>query len=423
MIKKGTLSIYFLILAILVGTLVSIVVSTEETPAAVDEVDLVIDLVDGDSSKLKEGFCFAPWCGHCRKLAPIWKNLAVHFKDSDIKIARVNCDDNSGICGEYDVRGYPTIKLFVEGVKKDYKGGRTKDTLIKYIDKMFTGYLINVKDQESLDKILNDKKIAMIYVAESEESLKNDPMFDTFKKISFELFDTNSPNFVLSIGHSPIEGVKRGIILKRDGELVQFKQSIEKLPSWMRFNQYSSLTELNDVSFLPMSETFKNLVMFVYPIKPNNEEIEELKKISNNIINPDELTDFVYTYVSNKAYEKFTARYALEDLPALLVVREKGEIYYYDPAVKVDQESVLKYLNDIKAGNINYQYLDFGKYYFLKTINFIDEYKWFLAVAIIVTPIAAIIIGSSSSGPTEPQPERLPKPETLVIDDKKKKEN
>merc|ERR1712055_149545 len=77
---------------------------------------------------------YAPWCGHCKKLAPIWDELGEKFKDNDkITIAKIDMTANE--LADVKVRGFPTIKLFKAGDNAvvDYNGGRTLDDFVKFL--------------------------------------------------------------------------------------------------------------------------------------------------------------------------------------------------------------------------------------------------------------------------------------------------
>ncbi|GFH17264.1 uncharacterized protein HaLaN_13857 [Haematococcus lacustris] len=53
---------------------------------------------------------YAPWCGHCKNLKPTWIEAAAELKGK-VKFGAVDCTVHQGVCGQYDVKGYPTIKV------------------------------------------------------------------------------------------------------------------------------------------------------------------------------------------------------------------------------------------------------------------------------------------------------------------------
>ena len=89
-----------------------------------------------DSNKAVLVEFYAPWCGHCKQLAPVWDKLGEHFKDDEsIVIAKSDATLN-----EFDgveVQGFPTLKYFPKGegaAMMDYNGGRDLDSLIKFVE-------------------------------------------------------------------------------------------------------------------------------------------------------------------------------------------------------------------------------------------------------------------------------------------------
>ncbi|KFM25328.1 Putative protein disulfide-isomerase [Auxenochlorella protothecoides] len=89
--------------------------------------------VDSFPSGTRDGWVwlvefYAPWCGHCRQLAPKWGRLAEALAGV-VRVGAVNCEEEAALCQEHGVQGYPTIKAFVEGRSVDYSGERSAAAL------------------------------------------------------------------------------------------------------------------------------------------------------------------------------------------------------------------------------------------------------------------------------------------------------
>lgn len=81
---------------------------------------------------------FAPWCGHCKNLAPVWEELASSFAafESKVSIANVDADEHKSLGKRYGVQGFPTLKWFdgkPGSQPEDYNGGRDLESLQKFV--------------------------------------------------------------------------------------------------------------------------------------------------------------------------------------------------------------------------------------------------------------------------------------------------
>jgi len=78
---------------------------------------------------------YAPWCGHCKHLAPEYiKAAEILEKDGEgVILAEVNAEEETDLAHRFDVHGYPTLYVFHKGEKFDYKGPREANGIVKYM--------------------------------------------------------------------------------------------------------------------------------------------------------------------------------------------------------------------------------------------------------------------------------------------------
>lgn len=156
---------------------------------------------------------YAPWCGHCRNLAPVMKKVGKKL-DGLVQVVTVNCDvdSNKPLCGEYGIEGFPTLKVFkpqrvdlfasddkkskkVKGklgkhVQENYMGERQTAPIVDFCLSRITNYVKKLGRTDKLHKLANlphSRKAVILFS-------KNDRVSPVLKSIALDW--TNSVQLV-----------------------------------------------------------------------------------------------------------------------------------------------------------------------------------------------------------------------------------
>ncbi|XP_036001321.1 protein disulfide-isomerase A3 [Fundulus heteroclitus] len=107
---------------------------------------------------------YAPWCGHCKKLAPEFEKAAGRLKGT-VQLAKVDCTANAETCGRFGVTGYPTLKIFRSGRDSaPYDGPRTANGIYNYMKKQSGPDSVHLKSKEDLQDFVNNYDASIVGV-------------------------------------------------------------------------------------------------------------------------------------------------------------------------------------------------------------------------------------------------------------------
>jgi len=115
---------------------------------------------------------YAPWCGHCKNLAPQWAAAADKVKGM-VQFVTVDCTVEEEVCGEYGVQGFPTIKMKPAGAHEgdlmDFRGGRDANALKKAAFKLLKNVYVSRIDDSDMDDFVGDSGTRFLLFSEKDK--------------------------------------------------------------------------------------------------------------------------------------------------------------------------------------------------------------------------------------------------------------
>merc|ERR1711931_372477 len=109
---------------------------------------------------------YAPWCGHCKRLAPEYDTAAAELikNDPPIALAKVDCvGDGKESCSKYGVSGYPTLKIFRDGeFSQEYDGPRDANGIVSYMKKNAGPSSVEITDPQHFEKKIDNAEDILV---------------------------------------------------------------------------------------------------------------------------------------------------------------------------------------------------------------------------------------------------------------------
>jgi protein disulfide isomerase family A protein 3 len=212
---------------------------------------------------------YAPWCGHCKKIAPEFEKAATVLKDNDppIVLAEVDCTaEGKDVCSQHGVSGYPTLKAYKRGEKAfDYEGPRDADGIVKHMRSKAGPSSKELKSVEDAAKFLDNSEHSIVGFFESASDKGN----QEFQKLAGALSDdfrfAHSFNADVLKKYSHKDAVvifqpKRLVMEPSELQYPESSFSVDKLKEWVNNNIHGLAGHRTTTN----SDQFKTPLVVVY---------------------------------------------------------------------------------------------------------------------------------------------------------------
>jgi protein disulfide-isomerase A1 len=290
---------------------------------------------------------YAPWCGHCKKLAPEYEAAAevLRKENPPIFIAKVDATENKTLAGKYNVSGYPTLKLMKDGKAIDYSGGRTKDEIVQWLKKKSGPAVSTLDTVADIESFFKSFKLVMIFLGKEDKQFKE-----------FEFYANTKDE--IAFGHCEAQSCLDHYGLKT-GNIVLLKEYDEKRSDFLEEVSVQALKKFVKKMALPKVLQWEDKVaktifqektpgLFLYRDAKNAADYKQLLDDVAEIFRGE--IQVIETDIK-KGYETNLAEYigvSAKDLPTVRIHDTTGELKKYNMAGEINKENIVQFVNDWK---------------------------------------------------------------------------
>ncbi|KAF1352330.1 PDI precursor protein [Delphinella strobiligena] len=294
---------------------------------------------------------FAPWCGHCKALAPEYEEAATTLKEKNIALAKIDCTEEVDLCRENGVEGYPTLKVFrgLDSVQP-YSGQRKAQAIISYMTKQALP-AVSVVDKATIEDFKTADKVVLVGYFAADDKVSN----ETFGAVASSLRDNYLFGATSDAALAKAEGVKQpSIVLYKsfDEGKSTFEDKFDK-DAIASFSKTASIPLIGEVG----PETYAGYMAAGIPLAYIFADTpEERESLSNDLrsVAQKHKGKVSFATIDAKAFGQHAANLNLEvgKWPAFAIQDTEKNQKFPFTGKDISEKHIAKFLDDFVAGNV-----------------------------------------------------------------------
>jgi thioredoxin domain-containing protein 5 len=315
---------------------------------------------------------YAPWCGHCKKLAPIWVQLAKHMQNK-LNVVELNCDEHEAFCKTQQVKGFPTLTFYSNGAITEYSGGRKLEQLKSFADKATRPTLTPIQPDDLGGKLAESQVSYLLVYPESDKRLVAQmnqassallgsvPIYTSSSPSLFSQYSVSSPWALLAFKHQIHSATFTSTLDDPSSEVRQ----------WLLTNRLPAALELKQDTFQEVMKAKHEPLVVIAAVSSatqatvSEKMIEIGKKWVAKKAGTHEVNKVVFTWMDVERWEKWMkSMYSVKGLPSAIdppiVIADHGRLTFANQdrngqPIKFSALTVFAAVEDALAGNLTFQ--------------------------------------------------------------------
>ncbi|VDK41112.1 unnamed protein product [Taenia asiatica] len=299
---------------------------------------------------------YAPWCGRCKELAPHYEEAAEELKNKEppVPLFEVNCDEETDMCNEAGVQGYPTLKVYNHGeYSEEFDGERTKDGIVTFMTLRSGSPAIEISDESLYKELLEGEDyIILLQSKKSDEIGEFEKLARKLRKF-FKFVYTRS-GFLSSSKDSLIQlSLPKQLETKLEDRSKTYDGPLKSadIERWIRKNAVG-IAGIRDKK---MKEFFKKPLLVVYTQVNFERNPSNVRYHRNRLISVakdvDSELQFALSDSSTFADELYEMGFTAKDEgTTVIIMGENGKNYLMSDKFSVSE--LKKFVSDFAAGSL-----------------------------------------------------------------------
>eukprot|EP01006_Ploeotia_vitrea_P062735 TRINITY_DN84316_c0_g1_i1.p1 TRINITY_DN84316_c0_g1~~TRINITY_DN84316_c0_g1_i1.p1 ORF type:complete len:454 (-),score=21.94 TRINITY_DN84316_c0_g1_i1:149-1387(-) len=220
---------------------------------------------------------YAPWCGHCKRLKPIWANLSEHeglAAGRGMNLGMLDCTTWKSTCDKHGVEGYPGLRYWLDGRMYDYKGVRALGAFTSFIKRVVDPATPKLKSKEEVKTYLESSpEVAVLFIQGDDEKAATE-FDDVLSDVQLQTASFSSLRFAEVYSNSVLQEYKSSssssslaTVIVNDVSSYTYKGNEitpSSLSNWIEDNRFLEVEELDQSKFWAIGHKGKLMCILLY---------------------------------------------------------------------------------------------------------------------------------------------------------------
>eukprot|EP01017_Pseudomicrothorax_dubius_P007214 TRINITY_DN121_c0_g2_i3.p1 TRINITY_DN121_c0_g2~~TRINITY_DN121_c0_g2_i3.p1 ORF type:complete len:487 (-),score=179.29 TRINITY_DN121_c0_g2_i3:185-1645(-) len=300
---------------------------------------------------------YAPWCGHCKQLAPEYAKAAKTLKNTSpaVPLAKVDATVEKKLGERFEIRGYPTIKFFVNKVPSEFNGGRSESEIVDWIKKKVLPPSSQLQTADAAEKFVADHEVAVIYFGEEGTADYNNYVSTARGFDDLFFAHTSSAEIAANYGINDLSNPRVVLFKKFDEGRNDFDGRFDgdELKNFLNKNQFPTIQPFTQKAAQRIfGEGIPALFLFQESDEAGNQALEQLKEAANELKGK----IVISTSGVREGLPKRLADYvgvAEKDIPTVRIVDPSGsDMRKFTLEGAITAQSIVQFFEDWSNGRL-----------------------------------------------------------------------